>query len=219
MQFTFAKYLLASLLSLPVQLAAGQVAAQSPQQPGDFDYYLLSLSWSPAYCAEQSSRNRSPQCTASKPHGFIVHGLWPQNMRGDPPASCSTTRKLAPDMVRGMLQIMPDSGLVQHQWRKHGTCSGLSPLEYFRTTRAAYEQVTIPAGLQPMPNMAVSAAEVERLFVRENPGLKASQIAMICKGPRVTEVRICLSRDLKFAECGDRVEDRCRSNARLTNGR
>ena len=44
-------------------------------EPGTFDYYLLSLSWSPAYCLSDPG---AAECNGPRRFGFIVHGLWPQ---------------------------------------------------------------------------------------------------------------------------------------------
>jgi ribonuclease T2 len=56
--------------------------------PGEFDYYVLVLSWSPSFCADSAERNpegaaRNPQC-GPRPFSFVVHGLWPQYEKGYP---------------------------------------------------------------------------------------------------------------------------------------
>ncbi|CAB3778800.1 Ribonuclease [Paraburkholderia ultramafica] len=44
--------------------------------PGKFDYYVLSLSWSPDYCSGNAQDTQ--QCGPTKRFGFVPHGLWPQ---------------------------------------------------------------------------------------------------------------------------------------------
>src|SRR6516165_2487386 len=67
--------------------AAGTASAQDQRQntPGEFDYYVLSLSWSPSFCeeAEERGRNSQAQC-GGRPFSFVVHGLWPQYEHGFP---------------------------------------------------------------------------------------------------------------------------------------
>ena len=58
-------------------LAWGQDRRQN--QPGQFDFYVLALSWSPSFCEAAGERGTPPQqqC-AARPYSFVVHGLWPQ---------------------------------------------------------------------------------------------------------------------------------------------
>jgi ribonuclease T2 len=49
---------------------------------GQFDFYVLALSWSPGFCENSGSRSR--QCDSGRGLGFVTHGLWPQNEQGYP---------------------------------------------------------------------------------------------------------------------------------------
>lgn len=170
-----------------------------------FDFYVLSLSWSPTWCLENDPKGRSQQCAAENSHGFIVHGLWPQNEQGYP-EFCRTRE---PDRVpeatgRGLFDIMPSMGLIGHQWRKHGSCSGLRQRDYFAVLRAARERVTIPASLQTVRSQQrTTAAEIETLLATANPGLQTTAIAVGCDAGRVEEVRICFNKDLSFRACDE----------------
>ena len=101
-----------------------------------------------------------------------------------------------------MLDIMPSPGLIGGQWRKHGTCTGLSQSEYLELTRKAFEHVRIPDQFEHGDQRRViSAQNVEQAFISANPGLSASGIAISCKHGHVSEVRICLSRSIEFRSC------------------
>ena len=114
------------------------------EKAGAFDYFVLSLSWSPNWCALQGDAQESPQCEARHNHGWILHGLWPQYHRGFP-AYCQTTERApSPGMTADMADIMGTPGLAWHQWKKHGTCSGLSASDYFAQSRLAYDTVVRP---------------------------------------------------------------------------
>lgn len=180
-------------------------AALAGGVPGKFDYYLLALSWSPTYCADSGRAERSPQCSGSRPYAFVLHGLWPQYERGYP-ETCPTGAKpwVPSPLISSMLDIMPARGLVIHQYRKHGTCSGLAPDTYFTLAREAFESIRIPARyLAPRKPVVVSPREVETDFLKTNPSLKPEMISITCgRNNRLREVRICLTKELEPRACG-----------------
>jgi ribonuclease T2 len=189
-------------------------ASQAQDRPGDF--YVLSLSWSPTWCATDTGAGDSPQCDEGAGHGFIVHGLWPQYEAGYP-QFCAGNRpdRIPSELADSVTDIMPDRQLVFHQWRKHGTCSGLAAKAYFATIRAALGQVAIPASFRSPPREEiVSAGEVEQAFLQANRGLKPGGIAVSCAAGWLEEVRICLTRELAFRTCGEVDQRGCRQ-ARL----
>lgn len=182
---------------------------RNPSEPGVFDYYLLSLSWSPTFCAEQDGRGgNEEQCNPrGRPYAFVLHGLWPQNHRGWPESCRSADRGFVPKPVaRRMLDIMPSERLVFHEYRKHGTCSGLGVDGYFDLARRLYKSVRIPERFVGHidDRMFVSPGEVITEFVRANPGLKPDMVAISCGGPgnRLKEVRICFDKGGDFRACG-----------------
>ena len=91
--------------------------AWSEDRAGDFDYYVLSLSWSANWCAIEGDSRNSPQCDPAEDHGWILHGLWPQYEQGFP-ANCSTSMRPPSRSDTGaMADIMGTSGLAWHQSR------------------------------------------------------------------------------------------------------
>jgi ribonuclease T2 len=182
--------------------------------PGQFDFYLLSLSWAPSFCTlrgdRAAARGRQKECR-TRPYGFVVHGLWPQYNRGFPEACQVPPPRLDRAIVAAMLDLMPAPRLVYNEWDRHGTCSGLSAHDYFAAVRKAYATVTIPQEFQDLHQALVtSPAAVKDAFIRANPGLRLGDIAVGCQGHRLTEVRLCLSKDLKFRACPDVVAHSCR---------
>lgn len=187
-------------------------AAPVPAGSG-FDFYVLSLSWSPSWCAENDPGGDGAQCRRGSGHGFIVHGLWPQYERGYPEFCPSRQPERVPaDLGRAYLDIIPSMGLIGHQWRKHGSCSGLGQKDYFQTVRRAYEGISIPDGLaQPRNPRRISAEAVEQAFIAANPGLSRQGIAVTCEAGRLTEVRICLTAGLSFRPCAEVDRAACRA--------
>jgi len=160
-----------------------------------FDYYLLTLSWSPEFCHSHADK---PECQSGH-HGFVVHGLWPQYVDGYP-EKCSNAPGLSdPSQMR---DIMPDTGLVAHEWTTHGTCSGLDAQEYFRLLRRAFTSVRVPERFTAQSeSFSMSPQEVKNEFVRANPALNAQEMTVSCGNNYLTAVSFCMSKDLKAVAC------------------
>jgi ribonuclease T2 len=188
-------------------LTSSVTTAQQPSEPGVFDYYLLNLSWEPEFC--HSQRNADSQECQTGGRGFIVHGLWPQFTRGYP-ERCSHANGLADPS--SMLDLMPDIGLVRHEWITHGTCSGLSAADYFASLRQAYSSIRIPEQLnQPERGFSITPADLKQAFVAANPGLRSEDVSVSCGHNYLTAVEICLNKaSLRPTSCGT-VRD-CHAN-------
>ena len=180
------------------------------ERAGDFDYYVLALSWTPTWCALEGDDRGSPQCDPGQGYGFTLHGLWPQYEDGWP-SFCPTSERPATRGETGaMVDIMGSSGLAWHQWRKHGTCTGLSAEEYFRLSRLAYESVARPELLRRLDRpVRLPAAVIEEAFLEENTALTGDMLTVTCRDGRVQEVRICLTRDLEPRACAADVARDC----------
>ena len=184
----------------PSKPAKSQPPAEIPE--GDFDYYVLALSWSPSYCEHEATDRDRLQC-GGRPFHFIVHGLWPQNERGYP-EDCPTEKPRVPDaLIDEMLDIMPSRGLIGHEWRSHGACTGMTQEGYFETVRAAWNALVIPPRFEQLDTaVTLSPRDVVSAFVAANPMLRPDQISVTCAKNALDEVRVCMTRDLKFTACG-----------------
>jgi ribonuclease T2 len=204
------------LMSLVLLVAAGMASAQDRRQnaPGEFDFYVLSLSWSPSFCEAASERGNSGRSGAQcgdRPFSFVVHGLWPQYERGFPEYCQRSAEYLDRNIMTSMLDLMPAPGLIFNEWKKHGTCSGLGGRAYFETIRKARAAVKIPEEfLQLAEPKSIGPGEIEAAFIRVNPGLSPSAVSVTCDSKRLSEVRICLSKDLQFRACEELDRRACR---------
>jgi ribonuclease T2 len=195
-------------------LAATCAAAQDAgrDEPGKFDFYVLSLSWSPSFCAaaHDSGRSGGAQCGA-RPYSFVVHGLWPQYENGFPEYCEQPSPRLYRGIMESMLDLMPAPHLIYNEWDKHGTCSGLSARAYFETVRKARDAVKIPPDYVDLKEpLSVAPDAVRDAFVKANSGLTPGAIAVDCDKRRLTDIRICLSKDLQFRDCPEVVKRACR---------
>ncbi len=174
------------------------------------DYYLLALSWAPQFCATHAGNASSSECDPERQFGFVVHGLWPQNNDGSYSQNCAPARPVAEQIVRRMLTIMPARGLIQHEWAEHGTCSGLSPQEYFADIERAFSRVQTPQEYHaPAQTITASPSEIEQKFADANHA-PAGAFRVSCSRAELVEMKICLTRDLRYRECGSNVRE-CRA--------
>jgi ribonuclease T2 len=194
---------------------AGQATPDKRQNaPGQFDFYVLALSWSPSYCEAAHARNPNGaggmQC-GGRPFAFVVHGLWPQYEKGFPSYCQVPAPRLERGIVAGALELMPSPSLVMHEWQRHGTCSGLSAAAYFETIRKARAVVKIPADyLDLAAPVSVTPDAVAEAFVKVNPGLERADMAIACDKTRLTEVRLCIAKDFSFHACPDIARRTCK---------
>jgi len=206
----------AVILLLALGFAGGAQAQRNERggAPGEFDFYVLALSWSPGFCELDGGRERNrEQCGDGANLRFVVHGLWPQNERGFP-SDCGpagrTPSRIAMEQADG---LFPSEGLARHQWRKHGTCSGSSPSDYFADTRRAREKIVVPPQLATVErDQNWTAIDLERAFVAANPGLRTDMMSVACRRGVLQEVRICFTKDLRnFQTCQEVDRSGCRT--------
>ncbi len=193
-------------------LSAAALAQDARQnQPGEFDFYVLSLSWSPSFCDAAGDRAKQQAECGERPYSFVVHGLWPQYEKGFPEYCQVPAPRLDRNIVSSMLDLMPAPRLIFHEWDRHGTCSGLSARVYFETVRKARAVVKIPPEFLDVKSaLTVTPDNVEEAFTKANPGLNRSSIAIGCDNKRLREIRICMTRDLAFRDCAEVERRSCR---------
>lgn len=197
-----------TLFALLLALAGPAIA--DGERPGDFDYYVLSLSWSPNWCKQVGDARHEDQCDPRHNYGWVLHGLWPQKERGFPSYCRTANRPPSRALTNSMVDVMGSSGLAWHQWKKHGSCTGLSARNYYRLSRTAYDQVNRPAIFRKLTkDIKLPAKVVEQAFMETNPKLLQNQITITCKSGYIQEVRLCLTRDLKPRKCGRDVIQDC----------
>ncbi len=144
----------------------------TPSESGDmpwadadanFDYYVLALSWQPAFCETKPDKEECETQTARRydATNFVLHGLWP-NVKGDNDHSfgyCDVPQaviqqdeasdwcdmpelELSDDVWQDLTELMPGAAscLQNHEWYKHGTCAGMSPDAYYALANALVER-------------------------------------------------------------------------------
>jgi ribonuclease T2 len=184
--------------------------AQGAGTPGDFDFYVLALSWSPGFCDTGGAGKAYAQCANGAHLGFVVHGLWPQYRHGfaEDCGGIASPSRFALETVKG---LYPDLGLARYEWRKHGTCSGKSPSDYFADVRKARTAIAIPPPFADARKIETwTPLDIERAFIAANPRLRPGMLAVECSRGELAEVRICFSKDLRdFVACPEVARHFC----------
>ncbi len=154
------KFLFAVIIATFISSAAfAKGGGASPDlTPGKFDYYVFALSWQPAFCEGHKEKKECVSQTEERydAKNLALHGLWPSR-KGDrqhryaycrvnnkiknldkPDSWCKMPKlNLTDETAKNLPIYMPGyaSCLQNHEWYKHGTCSGLKANDYFE---AAY---------------------------------------------------------------------------------
>jgi Ribonuclease I len=206
--------LTAAFVALLPIFAAGAAPAQD--RAGDFDSYLLALSWIPAYCATDGDDRDDPRCEDGRRVGWAVHGLWPQNDDGTWPEYCHTAQR-SPSRQETAAQsaLFGTSGSAWHQWNKHGRCTGLSAANFYRLVQVAVDGIALPAVFNGIDReLRVDPDVVEAAFIEANPGLTQDMMVTSCPRGDLVELRVCLTRDLQPEDCAPAITRReCRRDA------
>lgn len=182
--------------------SSGSGSSKADNTPGRFDYYQFTLSWAPEFCATQGANRSSSECDPRKHYGLVVHGLWPQNNDGSWPSDCQNPSPVSNEIVREMLPIMPARGLIQHEWAKHGTCSGLAVQDYFSHVQQLYKKIKVPQQFQqPKQEMDLDPRKIEQSFTDANAAPQGA-FRVSCRNGDLVEIDICVTKDFQYRACG-----------------
>lgn len=190
-------------------------AAKATATPGHYDYYVMALSWSPTYC--QTHPDEAEQC-GHQGFGFVLHGLWPQYDSGRGPQRCATDAVPDRGTVAAALAFMPSRRLINHEWRAHGSCTGLDPAAYFKLADRAFAAVHVPPELKaPRQDVQMRADDLRSALKRANPALADDMLSLHCSKGDLVELRVCLDKDdLAPRRCGKRMRTGCPVSAPFT---
>jgi len=190
--------LLAIALASPAAAAFAQDKCPH-DPPGHFEFYMLSLSWEPGWCATQGKNKHAQECVT--PTGFGLHGLWPEDSGGKYPCFCGDGTLSASELAASK-GVFADDSMVANEWPKHGTCTTLGAPAYFKKSKAEFTRVKMPTEF-PV-HAAIPAAKVPALkaaFVKLNPGLTAEGMIVKTMSKQVVEVDVCFTMDDKYRPC------------------
>jgi ribonuclease T2 len=202
-------------LALVATAARAEAAPANLVSTGDFDYYVLTLSWSPGFCDTGGAAKSPEQCAAGAGEGFVVHGLWPENFNRAYPEDCGEPGHISSQAMAETRGVYPNEGLARYEYVKHGLCTGLGPENYFAAVKYARDQFTIPDALKaPRERITTTPSGIESDFIAVNPNLTADNMAVTCEGGELVDVRFCISKNLgAFVVCPKVARHSCHSSS------
>ncbi|KEH30000.1 putative ribonuclease T(2) [Medicago truncatula] len=170
----------------------------------NFDFYMLSHTWPPSFCLKKNCKGR----LLGK---FTIHGLWPQNNSSPQPAGCTSNYTFKAEDLPAKLKtdwpaiIGDDTDLWKYEWNEHGTCSMLTPNEYFKHSLALYgkpgknikdilAKAKIKAGEELVKRTDIEAAI-------KNHIKKEPQIVCDPTKEYLLEIRICYDKSDNYKDC------------------
>lgn len=147
----------------PSTTVSGQAQSSKKTSGKGAPFYVLALSWEPAFCASMQDK---AECKGEKPDGYdathlSLHGLWPQPRRNEfcnvsdadrandeahrwealPEPKMSAATKAALDHVMPGTQSL----LERHEYMRHGTCYPADADTYFKDAARLAEEVNSSA--------------------------------------------------------------------------
>jgi len=173
--------------------------------PGNFDFYVLAMSWSPDFCSGRGGKD-SEQCGPGKNPGFVLHGLWPQYQKGFP-QNCSSV-PFPSQLKQEFPGLFPNDRLYTHEWRRHGTCSGLAPREYLSLAQKLKQAAPLPPRYRNLHEpVRTTTAAFKKEFKMVNANLSDNGMAVFCSGSGrfLKEVFLCYNRQGKPAACSSEI--------------
>ncbi len=182
------------------------LALPGPVRPagraGEFDYYVLALSWNAAWCAAEGDARDAAQCEPQHEIGFTLHGLWPDGVGKDWPQYCQATPLLSREVIQQNICSTPSAQLLQHEWSKHGTCmSGYTPERYFAQSTGLYAKLRYP-DMNALSRRPLTAGKLAQAVADANPGL-AADMTRITANRRgwLDEIWLCLDKTFRYQRC------------------
>ncbi len=156
--------------------------------------YVLAYSWSPGFCNTQSN---DPGCSDPESYWtnhFTLHGLWPQYTTSGYPHDCTSEKfdPSAPESVgmSTMEKYWPNvqesegssdyDSFWEHEWSKHGTCSGLSQEDYFSTAINSISTFGTPSIVTDNVGKSISGDDIRNAFGG------SSKVSLICSSGQLT---------------------------------
>jgi ribonuclease T2 len=218
-----------------LKTTANNSSSKNDIASSDFDFYVLSMSFQPEFCF-QHKRDSFPGC--ENPQDFwrtslTLHGLWPEDYDGSWPSTCTdeefnpkTVHDLGPDRFDHLWPNVKSSepskvhySFWEHEWTKHGTCTGLSQDEYFDTALKHF--LPTPSFVRDNYGLEVSSSDLLKAY-REDQSYNDGDIILVCSGGRyLSEVRICVAKDKHGSgsyriECIDQVVEEGNCGSEIT---
>lgn len=166
--------------------------------------YTLAISWSPQFCRGGNAAKREPLRCGGRlgSFGFTLHGLWPDGAGKNWPQYCRQASLLPAAVIRQNICVTPSPDLIQHEWAKHGTCTGRDPAPYFARSRAMYQAVHYPDMNSLSRRDDLTVDRFINAFVSENPAIPVKSVRVTTtRDGWLDELWLCLDTRFRYTAC------------------
>jgi len=186
------------------------------QDSGDFEVYVLEQQWLPRVCCNTPTRHPCPDMEGNYGAEHMVfhllkpvydpsrmvknkHFYWPQycdafsrcSRRNPPPGLCQVDLPLADlfqtEQFKDLAPRYTEEQSVHEEWCRHGSCSGLSPEQYFEYGFNLAQTIGTPSMVTEFSGQSVSKKLLSQAF-----GEKA---LLVCDDGGLESVRTCWQRN------------------------
>jgi len=133
---------------------------------------------------------------------FTIHGIWPENLDGSFPQFCGGRRfilNLIEPLILDLDKVWPsntgrNAGFWSWEWNKHGSCTGLSQLEYFQQALNYHSDFDMKGALAksritPSASRNYTLSQIKQA-VKSNIG---SNPAVHCVSSFLVEIALCFN--------------------------
>jgi ribonuclease T2 len=143
--------------------------------------------------------------------GFTLHGLWPDGQGAEWPQYCTPTRLVPEPVIRASLCNTPSVQLIQHEWEKHGTCTGLAAQDYFAKVEQAFRNVHVPEQYPALTHeQQFNVSDLEKSFAEANHA-PPDAIRVSCHAGALVSLEVCVDKNLQYQSCTQSVRE-CPAN-------
>jgi ribonuclease T2 len=194
---------------------------------GQFDFYVLAQSWPAEFCFSHQSYPGCQHPTAWQQTNLTMHGLWPNynQMQGgnhDWPQCCQSTygSSITSSEMNPILSALQtywpseqnpnpngdwSNSLWQHEWGKHGTCSGLPVTKYFQAgvNLAASATLATPGLITNNIGSTISASALQSAYNNGSPCSPNSDcmVGTSCKSGYLVGITTCWNKSMQQVIC------------------
>ncbi|WPX96274.1 ribonuclease T2 family protein [Candidatus Bandiella euplotis] len=197
-------------------------------ESGKFDYYVFAQAWYPTFCKGRPKGGCDDLSNYMKTD-LAPHGLWPNLESKNHTTSYNTScvkspgcrddytctmdaETIGPEVLAKIQNMMPTS-LMNHEWKKHGTCTGLNQKEYFETILTLQNSHATPDFIKYNIGEYVTFNNIAQAFGGEK------MVNIICKRKNkkqyLVEVHHFLDKNLTTIEKKYNATNNCKKNEEI----
>ncbi|MBW4329959.1 ribonuclease T [Stakelama sp. CBK3Z-3] len=177
--------------------------AKEPRRVLPTGGYTLAIGWSPEQCHGGAGSIASGfQCSATNQFGFTLHGLWPDGKGAQWPQYCRSAAILPERVIRRHICATPSAQLMQHEYAKHGTCTGMAPADYFAKSTGLFGVLRYPDMVRLSHRDDLTAGQLAAAIAAANPGMTARMMRITAsKDGYLREIWFCLDTGYRYRVC------------------